>query len=92
MDEIGVRTLKATLSAVLREVSQGRRVRITARGRAVADLVPPASAGEEETLRSLVSAGRIRAPSRSHPKQAPELVEPRTSASDLVLEDREAER
>ena len=92
MDEIGVRTLKATLSAVLREVSQGRRVRITARGRAVADLVPPASAGEDEALSSLVSAGRVSPPARPRPKQPPQLVPPRTPASDLVLEDREAER
>jgi prevent-host-death family protein len=38
--EVAQRELRNNISAVLREVEAGSRIRVTVRGRAVADLVP----------------------------------------------------
>ncbi|MHB1834995.1 MAG: type II toxin-antitoxin system Phd/YefM family antitoxin, partial [Solirubrobacteraceae bacterium] len=47
MREIGVRELKLTLSQTLRAVATGQQVRVTLRGRPLADIVPAtASTGE----------------------------------------------
>lgn len=43
MREIPQRELRNNVSAVLREVEAGGRLRVTVRGRAVADLVPVAA-------------------------------------------------
>ena len=40
MQAVGVRELKANLSAYLRRVQAGQRVTVTDRGRAIAELVP----------------------------------------------------
>jgi prevent-host-death family protein len=40
MREIGVRDLKRALSETLRAVERGEQVRVTVRGRAIADIVP----------------------------------------------------
>jgi len=90
MDEIGVRTLRASLSDVLRRVSEGHQVRVTVRGRPVADIVPPGAACGD-LLQSLVADGRVSPALRSRPARAPRLGQPERSASDLVLSDREAE-
>ncbi|HEV7942855.1 MAG TPA: type II toxin-antitoxin system prevent-host-death family antitoxin [Solirubrobacteraceae bacterium] len=92
MREIGVRELKASLSSTLRSVSRGQRVRITVRGQPVADIVPADAAVAADELRLLVSQGRLVAPTRPHPRRAPDLVAGTPSASSLVLADREAER
>ena len=91
-EEIGIRDLKATLSGVLRRVSEGRTVRVTARGRPVAEIVPPGTVGPDDSLRALVAAGRVAPPSLPRPRSAPPMVTARRSASDLVIADREAER
>jgi prevent-host-death family protein len=87
-----VRELKQSLSKTLRSVSQGEQVRVTLRGRPVASLVPAVAAAEDDQLRRLVSDGRLVAPAGARPRQAPPLVESETSASSLVLSEREAER
>jgi prevent-host-death family protein len=92
MREIGVRELKQSLSKTLRSVSRGEQVRITLRGRPVADLVPAAPASEDDQLRRLVADGRLVTPSGARPRQAPPLVESEVSASSLVLSERDAER
>ncbi len=92
MDEIGVRALKATLSDVLRRVSEGHEVRVTARGRPVADIVPPGAARGDDLLQSLVADGHVSPATRSRPARAPRLAQAERSASELVLNDREAER
>lgn len=48
--QAGIRELRDNLSRYIRRIESGERIVITAHGRAVAELVPPASA----------SAGRIR--------------------------------
>ena len=92
MREIGVRELKQSLSKTLRSVSRGEQVRVTLRGRPVADLVPAVAASGDDQLRRLVADGRLVAPTRARPRQAPPLVESEQSASSLVLSEREAER
>jgi prevent-host-death family protein len=92
MREIGVRELKQSLSETLRAVGRGQQVRVTVRGKAVADIVPAGAAAIDDPLRGLVAEGRLTVPSRARPRRAPRLAKSRRSASSLVLSDREAER
>jgi prevent-host-death family protein len=57
MREMGVRELKASLSETLRAVMRGEQVRVTVRGRPVADIVPAGAAGSDR-VRELVADGR----------------------------------
>jgi prevent-host-death family protein len=92
MDEIGVRELKATLSQVLRRVSRGEQVRVTVRGRPVADIVPAGAPPSADALRELVVRGRVVPPARARPTRAPQLMRAGRSASELILAEREDER
>ena len=93
MIEVGVRELKNNLSAYLRRVTRGEHVRVTMRGRPVAELLPTGrSRDEDPALRRLEAEGkitisRVPRPSRSVPRRKT----PR-HASRYVLEEREAER
>lgn len=91
MREIGVRELKRSLSETLQAVGRGEQIRVTVRGRAIADIVPAGAEGEDP-LRELVAEGRVVPPSRSRPTRAPRLVTGHTSATALVLSERDAER
>lgn len=90
MREIGVRALKESLSETLRAVGRGEQVRVTHRGRPVADIVP--AGATDSGIRGLVAQGRLSPPSRSMPKRAPKLVQSERSASSLVVAERDAER
>jgi prevent-host-death family protein len=92
MREIGVRELKLSLSETLRAVGRGQQVRVTLRGRPIADIVPAGASAEDDRLRGLVAQGRLVAPTRARPKRTPRLVKTGRSASSLVLSEREAER
>lgn len=92
MREIGARELKRTLSQTLREVAGGRPVRVTVRGRPVADIVPAGAAPADERLAALVAEGRVTPPARVRPRRPPAPAKAKRTASDLVLEEREAER
>jgi prevent-host-death family protein len=91
MREIGVRELKQSLSETLKAVGRGEQVRVTVRGKAIADIVP-AGVASDDRLRELVAQGRVVPPSRSRPARAPRLVKSSMSASALVLAERDAER
>jgi prevent-host-death family protein len=91
MREIGVRELRATLSRTLREVSRGERVRITAHGRPLADIVPADSSRTDDWLDELVAAGRVTRATKPH-GEPPPLQKGKVSASDIILREREAER
>jgi prevent-host-death family protein len=91
MREIGVRELKRSLSETLRAVGRGEQVRVTLRGRPLADIVPATTAGDNR-VRELVAAGRVVPPARSRPSRAPKLAKTRRRASAVVLAEREAER
>lgn len=90
MREIGVRELKRSLSETLRAVEGGEQVRVTVRGRVVADLVP-AGAAHDGRVRKLVSEGRLTPPAIARPPRAPRLTRARRSASELVLAERAVE-
>ena len=92
MRVVGLRDLKQTLSATLRAVGRGEHVRVTLRGRPVADIVPAGAATADEGLRRLVASGRLVLPTRSQPGKAPRLVASARSASEIVLAEREADR
>jgi len=92
MRVVGVRDLKQSLSATLRAVGRGEHVRVTFRGRPVADIVPAGAATADEGLRRLVAGGRLVLPTRGLPGKAPRLVKSARSASELVLAEREADR
>jgi prevent-host-death family protein len=92
MREIGVRELKLSLSQTLRAVARGQQVRVTLRGRPVADIVPAGASAQDDRLRGLVAEGRLTLHTRARTRRAPQLVKTRSSASSLVLAEREAER
>lgn len=87
-----IRELKRTLSQTLRAVARGQQVRVTLRGRPVADIVPADASAEDDRLRELVAQGRLVRPVYARPRRAPRLVKSGRSASSLVLAEREAER
>jgi prevent-host-death family protein len=92
MRQIGVRDLKRSLSETLRAVERGEQVRVTLRGRAIADIVPAGAAAGDDRVRALVADGRLTPPASARPKRAPRLVKTRDSASALVIGERDAER
>jgi len=87
-DRVGVRELKASLSAYLRRVSEGESVVVTDHGRPVARLVPP---DVPERLSQLIRGGRLNWTGR---RLAPPVRRQRlrgdgtTTLSDIVLRDR----
>jgi prevent-host-death family protein len=91
MREIGVRELKANLSSVLRRVSEGERVRVTRRGRPVAELVP-AMPERSEAMKKLIAEGRVTPASGFIPKNPPPPRKTGRSASAVILAEREEER
>jgi len=92
MREIGVRELKRSLSETLRAVERGEQVRVTVRGRVVADIVPAGAAAEDDRVRALVADGRLTPPASARPKRAPRLAKTHANASALVIGERDAER
>lgn len=90
MREIGIKELKATLSETLRTAERGEQIRVTSRGRPIADIVPAGTS--DRRLRTLVAEGRFTPPSRSLPDRAPRRAKTSESASHLVLSERDAER
>lgn len=79
------------MSATLHAVGRGEQVRVTLRGRPLADIVPAGTAAGDDRLRELVATGRIVPPARARPTQAPKLARAATSASAVVLAERDAE-
>jgi prevent-host-death family protein len=92
MREIGVRQLRSSLSSVLHDVEEGEQVRVTHRGRAVADIVPAAARTGDARLRELVASGRMTPAAQSQPKRPPRPLPGKRSAASIVLAEREAER
>ena len=71
MRVVGVRELKAKLSAYLRDVARGEVFLVTDRDRVVAELRPPGAAAappeptREDRLEQLIASGAVSAPRRS---------------------------
>jgi prevent-host-death family protein len=91
MREIGVGELKAKLSSVLERVEHGERVRVTRRGRPIAELVP-AMPERSEAMEKLIAEGRVTPASRPLPMNPPSPRDTGRSASAFVLAEREEER
>lgn len=86
----------ARLDSVLREVEDGRRVRVTSGGRPVADIVPvesPIQGDHErsETMKRLIAEGRVTPASGSIPRNPPAPRKTGRSASAIILAEREEE-
>jgi prevent-host-death family protein len=92
MTEIGVRELKQRLSETLRAVERGELVRVTLRGRPLADIVPAGAPASDDRLRQLIVNGRVVPPVRNRPARAPRLAKSSRLASELVLAERDVER
>jgi prevent-host-death family protein len=60
MVSMGVRELKNNLSQCIRRVEAGERVSVTAHGRTVALLVPPATAASGSKRERLIAEGLLR--------------------------------
>lgn len=91
--------MKAKLGSVLRRVEGGERVRVTRRGRPVADIVPVEMAEEGqgarepgEAMKKLIAEGKVTPATGSIPKNPPPPRKTGRSASAIVLAEREEER
>ena len=88
-----MRELKANLSSVLREVERGEQVRITVRGRPVAELLPAGAPRRySEGMRKLIAEGKVTPASRPLPlpKAKPRFTG--KSASAIIIAEREEGR
>jgi prevent-host-death family protein len=92
MREIGIRELKADLSALLRAVEAGEQVRITRHGTVVAELVAAGSSPNRARLRELVASGKLTRSNQAKPTRAPRPLRAKRSASAVVLAEREEDR
>lgn len=92
MHEVGVRELKASLSSMLRRVEGGEQVKVTVRGRHVADIVPAGSRRSSERLRALVAEGRITPATGARPDRGRRPLATGRSATAEVLAERDDER
>lgn len=93
MASAGIRELKDNLSRYVRRVEAGERLAITAHGRVVAELAPPAaarSAGSGTRYDELLAEGVVRPPVESGDPLAdwPDLRLPPGTAAALIEADR----
>jgi antitoxin (DNA-binding transcriptional repressor) of toxin-antitoxin stability system len=93
MISAGIRDLKNNLSRYVRRIEAGERVRVTAHGRVVAELGPPARhAGSvsPDRYNELVAAGIIRLPIEAgDPLEGwPDLRLPAGTVTELIEDDR----
>lgn len=92
MTSAGIRELKNNLSRYIRRIEAGERIAITAHGRVVAELVPPASrtGGPPTRFDELVASGLIRPPLEAgDPTEGwPEIRLPAGTAAELIDADR----
>jgi antitoxin (DNA-binding transcriptional repressor) of toxin-antitoxin stability system len=94
MTSTGIRQLKDHLSQYVRRIEAGERIAVTAHGRVVAELGPPARAtsGWRRTpFDDLVAAGVVRLPLESGDPLAdwPTLRLPAGTAAELIENDRD---
>jgi prevent-host-death family protein len=92
MAATGVRELKDNLSRYIRRVEAGERIAVTAHGRVVAELVPPATTGPPRQSRwdDLLASGALRAPLEAGDpfEDWPDIRLPRGTAAALIDADR----
>lgn len=88
----GIRELRDNLSRYIRRIEAGERIAITAHGRVVAELVPPAAQTKDTLSRfdELVASGMIRPPVEGgDPTEGwPDIRLPAGTAAELIDADR----
>lgn len=89
--EIGVAELKASLSSVLRRVEDGEPVRVTSRGRPVAEIVP-VEPERSEAMKKLIAEGRVTPATKPLDRNPPPPRKTGRSASAVILAEREEDR
>lgn len=82
--------MKAKLGSVLRRVEGGEQVRVTRRGRPVADIVPVET--PDERWDRMVAEKRITPATAPMDRNPPPPIKADGSASELILAEREEER
>lgn len=87
-----MRGLKAAISGYLRRVAQGEHIRVTVRGRPIAELRSAGRRTDEDRWRELVAQGRITPAQGPWPRRAPRPQRVAGSASAHILAEREADR
>lgn len=91
--EAGIRELKDNLSRYIRQIEAGERVVVTAHGRVVAELVPPAAEhrGRVSQFDLLIASGVITQPAEDGDplEDCPEIRLPRGTAAQLIDSDRD---
>lgn len=93
MTSTGIRELKDNLSHYVRRIEAGERIAVTAHGRVVAELGPPAkaaSAGHRNRYDELVATGVIRSALEAGDplEEWPGIRLPRGTAAQLIDSDR----
>jgi prevent-host-death family protein len=88
MTSVGVRELKAHLSAYLRRVKKGEALAITEHGHAIATLTPSTSANSEKLWR-MVRAGMLEWEGGKPTGLAKRIPCRGRLASEMIIEDRE---
>ena len=91
MTSAGIRELKDRLSHFIRKVEAGGRIAVTAHGRVVAQLVPPAGrSGARRRYDELVATGAIQTAVEGGelPMDWPDIRMPSGTASGLIDADR----
>lgn len=90
--DIGIRELKDNLSQYIRRIEAGERVVVTAHGRVVAELVPPAAdrQGRTSQFDQLIASGVITPPVEAGDplEDCPEIRLPPGTAAALIDYDR----
>ncbi|MSV35772.1 MAG: type II toxin-antitoxin system prevent-host-death family antitoxin [Bryobacterales bacterium] len=91
--ETGIRELKNNLSRYIRQIEGGERIVVTAHGRVVAELVPPAAGRKGRTTQfdQLIASGVITPPDESGDplEGCPEIRLPPGTAAALINSDRD---
>ncbi len=73
MKEVKVTELRQNLPAYLARVRQGERVRVTSRGKVIAELAPPALAKEDLAA----ARGRLRGSVRRYDRPTEPVIDPK---------------
>jgi prevent-host-death family protein len=92
MISTGIRELKNNLSHYVRQIEAGKRIAVTAHGRVVAELVPPATGARARRSRydELIAAGVIEPAAQPDalPPEWPDIRLPPGTAAELIDSDR----
>jgi prevent-host-death family protein len=90
--DVGVKDLKNNLSKYLERVRRGERIRVTLRGRPIAELRSVGEPEVDDDLRRLADEGKLTLATRQKDREPPAPLDLGYSASDLIIAEREEDR